>query len=169
MSTVLTPTDGTNVNLAITALNSLTNSATVGWKSVMVDNTSLKASDFRLLLKFAAVNTAPANDKAIYVYAIPWYYDGSTWTVGGDGGTTTLPTSADAGYTIASPNNLGPPVAILNYTTQNQPINGFAKLSNRFGGLIPDGWQLIVINYTGMTLAASGNQISYVPVTYVSV
>lgn len=169
MSTVLTPTDGSNVNLTITALNSLANSATAGWQSDKIDNTSLKASDFRLLFKFAAVSTAPANDKAIYIYAIPWYYDGSTWTVGGDGGTTTIPSGTQGTYTITASNNLGIPLAILNYATQNQPIHGSVRLSSKFGGTMPQGFSLVVINYTGMTIAASGNQVSYTPVTFVSV
>jgi hypothetical protein len=169
MSTTLTPTYGTKADLAVTALNSLANSATAGWQSDIIDNRTLKASDFLLFLKTIMTGT-PANDKALYVYAVPWYHDGTSWLPGGDGGTATALSSAgQATFTIASPNNLGPPIAILNYTAAGT-ISSEIKLSNRFGSIIPQGFQLVVINYTGVALQAAGNnQISYVPITYLSV
>jgi hypothetical protein len=157
---------GTSVVLATTALQSVTNSATVGWKSARVDNTTLKAMDFQVNVQIAAVNTAPANDKSIYIYAVPWYYDGSIWSVGNDGGTITLPSDADAAYTIAAGSGLRL-AKVLPYVTQNQPMSASFNLQQVFGTM-PDGWQLVVINFCGITLAASGNVIKYKSITYMS-
>lgn len=154
---------GASVTMATTALQSLANSATAGWKSARVDNTSANALDFEVNVQIAAVNTAPANDKAIYVYVVPWYYDGSTWSVGADGGTTTLPTDGDAAYTIAAGNGMKL-AKVIPYVTQNQPMAAQFNLLNLFPTL-PDGWQLVVINYCGIQTAASGNVIKYKPIT----
>ena len=153
---------GTSVTMATTALQSVANSATVGWKSARVDDTSNKAIDYEINIQIAAVNTAPANDKAIYVYVVPWYYDGSTWSVGADGGTTTAITDGDAAYTIAAGNGLRLG-KVIPYVTQNQPMSAQFNLANMFPTL-PDGWQLVVINYCGITLASSGNVIKYKPI-----
>jgi hypothetical protein len=170
MSTTLTPTYGTPSSLTLTALNSLANSGTAGWQSGIIDNTTLKASDYLINIVLAALSGSPASPSCVYIYAVPWYYNGSTWIAGGDGGTTTgLSSAGQATYTIASPNNLGNPVAILNYTTSGQAINGEFKLSNRFGAIIPHGVQLVVINNTGQSLAGSGNAITTIPITYLGV
>lgn len=138
---------------AVTALQSMNSSATVGWKSVATDNTSTLALDYEVFVKLTTANTAPANDKAAYVYVCPAYYDGSTWYYS-DGGTGTLPTSADASYTIANPNNLYLGMA-LNYTTQQQVMQGSFLLSSVFGNNMPDGFIIIIINYTGAQLSTS--------------
>jgi hypothetical protein len=47
----------------------LANSATAGWKSNAIDNSSNLYLDALVHCDFAAVNTAPANSKAIFLYA----------------------------------------------------------------------------------------------------
>jgi hypothetical protein len=151
---------GTPVVLAVTALQSLASSATAGWKSVAVDNTSTLATDYEIFCKITTANTAPANDKAVYVYVCPAYYDGSTWYYT-DGGTTTLPTSADATYTIALPNDLRIGM-VLNYTTQQMVMQGSFLLSTCFGTSMPDGFIIVVVNYTGAALS-TGCIVDYTP------
>ena len=150
---VAKPQYGTTVVLAVTALQSLANSATVGWKSVRTSNLTALATDYELMVSLATANTAPANDKAMYVFAIPWYTSdgGSTWFAA-SGGTTTLPTSGDAGYTIASPHNFRL-LGVLNYTTQQAVVQDTFLLSNAFGRVMPDGVSFCIVNFSGAALS----------------
>ena len=147
---------GTYSALAVTALQSLASSATAGWKSVLQDlQTSRKPIDVEIAVSLTTANTAPANDKAAYVYIAPAITTdgGTTWIIA-DGGTGTLPTSGDAAYTIASPNDLVL-LGVLNYTTQQQVMQGNFRLSNACGGSMPSGFIVIIVNYTGAALSTS--------------
>jgi len=164
MATV-TKNIGTTVELAHTALDGIASSATAGWKSAKVDDyTSVKALDYQIMIKLAALAGAPANDKAVYIYICPWYYDSvaSAWSAT-DAGTTTLPTDGDATYTIASPNDLRL-LGVLSYTTAAQPMMGVFNLSSAFGAVMPDGFSIIIVNYSGQALAGSGNIVAYKPI-----
>ena len=161
MSTV-SRTGGTGVQMAVTALNSLANSATAGWQSARVDNTSEGAGEYDINIKIDLANTAAANDKAIYVYLVPWFYDGSAWTPGADGGTATLPGGTEGTYTIGATHNLRP-VKVLAYTAADQVVCGQFTLTG-----VGDGWSLVIVNYTGAAIAASGNVVQYKPVHYTS-
>lgn len=144
---------GSTVVLAVTNLQSLGSSATAGWTSVRTSNLSTLATDYEIFVKLTTANTAPANDKCAYVYVIPWYTsDGGTTWYASSGGTTTLPTSADATYTIASPNNFRL-LGVLNYTTQQMVLQDTFLLSNCFGDRLPDGFSICIINYTGASLS----------------
>ncbi len=158
---------GTYVALAVTALQSLASSATAGWKSTVIDNQSATlATDYEIFVKLTTANTAPANDRAMYVYACPAIYDGSNFLYS-DAGTTTLPTSADAAYTIASPNDLRL-LGVLNYTTQQMVCQGVFNLSNAVGQSMPDGFLIIITNYSGAALS-TGCIVSYRPINVQSV
>jgi hypothetical protein len=152
---------GTPVSLAVTNLNSKASSATAGWHSIKVSNLSTVALDYSIGVAIDTANTAPANDKAVYIYVIGWWYDGSSWYAS-SGGTATLPTDADASYTFASPNNFRL-LGVLNYTTADMVMQDTFLLSSIFGSKMPDGFSIFVLNYTGATLAASGNKIYYTP------
>jgi hypothetical protein len=162
---VMTQTLNAQTILAVTALQSLASSQTAGWKSVMIDNTSAGAVDYEVFVKVTTANTAPANDKAIYIYIVPWYYDltNTTWYVS-DGGTGTLPSSSDATYTIASPNDLYL-AKVLNYTTQQMIMQGSFCLSSIFGNTMPDGFSIVIINYSGAALS-TGCIVDVKPITY---
>lgn len=164
MASLIKPSYGSHSSLAVTALNSLANSATSGWKSVTIDNTSGLAMDYEVFVKLTMDNTAPANDKAAYVYICPAYYDGSNFNYS-DGGTKTLPTSGDASYVIASPNDLKL-LGVLNYTTQNMVLQGQWNLSSIFGNTIPDGFLIIIVNFTGAAVASSGNVVYIKPIQF---
>lgn len=170
MSTTLTPTYGTKADLTVTGLTTLNNSLTSGWQSDVIDNRTAKASDYLVIIK-ATLGATWANDKCLYLYAIPWYHDGTDWIAGGDTGTATnnlTASGAAAGITITAVNNLGPPVAIINFGAASQAgaVVEF-KLSNRFGSILPQGIQLFAINYGGSALTAVS--ISIVPITYLGV
>lgn len=143
---------GTYSALAVTALQSLASSQTVGWKSALVDNTSALALDYEIFVKLTTANTAPANDKAVYVYIVPAIKDGSAAFQYADGGTTTLPTSADATYTIANPNDLDR-LAVLSYTTQNMTMQKTMLLSSIYGPSMPEGFLVVIVNFSGAALS----------------
>lgn len=147
---------GTYTALTVTNLQSLANSATVGWQSDKVDNqTSVKAIDYEVFVKLTTANTAPANDKAMYVYACPAITtDGGTTWLYSDGGTTTLPSGSEGSYTIATPNDLKL-LGVLSYTTQNMTCQGSFLLSNAYGMSMPDGFSIIIVNYSGAALSTS--------------
>src|SRR4051794_36930783 len=147
---------GSYTAMTVTNLQSLASSATAGWQSARVDNqTSVKALDYEIFVKLTTANTAPANDQAAYVYISPAITtDGGTTWLHADQGTTTLPTGTEGTTTIASPNNLKL-LGVLNYKTQNMTMQGWWNLSNVCGQFMPDGFSIIIINFTGAALSTS--------------
>lgn len=152
---------GTYTAMTVTNLQSLASSATAGWQSARVDNqTSVLALDYEVFVKLTTANTGPANDKAAYVYVSPAITtDGGTTWLQADGGTGTLPGGTEATYTIASPNDLKL-MGVLNYTTQQMVMQGSFLLSNAVGQNMPDGFQIIIINFTGAALS-TGCVVAY--------
>lgn len=145
---------GSHVAFTVTNLTTLASSATAGWKSAFVDNTTILAEDYELNMMFTMPATSPANDKAVYIYLYAGYYDGSTWYYA-DGGTATAIDGNEGTYTIASPNNLVL-FEVLNYTTASMVIKmGGRYIARAFGGKMPDGWGIVVVNYTGATFSAA--------------
>ena len=84
MATVLNTTYGTYTAMTVTNLQSLAIDTTdpyAGWQSARVDNqTTTKALDYEVQILLSTANTAPANDSTVYVYVVPWMYDGAAWT-----------------------------------------------------------------------------------------
>lgn len=173
MSTTLQVTYGSNSTLTTTALATLGSSATVGWQSAGpstsgLDNRSNKYPDFLVSVNVGTGAGSLVN-KTVYVYAVPWYHDGTNWVCGGDTGTATnnLSDGAQAAsITSASPNNLGMPLMQVAVPAASGSYFAEAKLSTRFGPVMPHAFQLFVINDTGLTL--STGVIKITPVTYVS-
>jgi len=139
--------------LTVTNLQSLANSATAGWQSAVVDLRTVAPLDVEVFVKLTTANTAPANDKAMYVYAVPFFHDGTNW-LASDQGTTTLPTGSEGTTTIANPNNLKL-LGVLSYTTQNMTVQGVFNLSSAVGQSMPDGFSIIIVNYSGAALSTS--------------
>lgn len=145
--------------LTITGLNSMASSATVGWKSDTIGFLHTKAVDMELGVKISFANTLPANDKAVYIYANPWFKGADGTWYSSSGGTTTLPTASNGSYTIASPNDFVL-LGVLNYTTQNMVCQRTWALSSVFTRM-PDAVQFVVVNFSGAALHSSGNYFSY--------
>ena len=156
---------GSTTVMTVTNLQSLANSATVGWQSDRVSNLSTKAIDYEIFVKLTTANTAPANDKAMYVWMCPFYTTdaGPTWFAASQG-TTTLPTGTQGASTIAQPNNLRL-LGVLNYTTQQMVVQDTFLLSNCFGNSIPDGFSIIITNFSGAALS-TGCIVDYSPITF---
>lgn len=147
---------GSYTALTVTNLQSLASSATAGWQSARIDNqSSVKALDYEIFVKLTTANTAPANDRAMYVYVSPAITtDGGTTWLHTDQGTTTLPTGTEGTTTIASPNSLKL-LGVLPYTTQQMVCQNSFNLSNAVGSSMPDGFSLIIINFSGAALSTA--------------
>jgi len=140
-------------------LGAMANSATVGWQSDSVGLRQWKCTDVKIGVKISMANTAPANDKAVYVYVYPMWYDGSTWYFT-SGGTTTFPSGANSTYTIASPNNLRL-LGVLSYTTTNMVLQDQFVLSNAFGSTMPDAFGLVIVDFSGAAIHTTNHRIYY--------
>ena len=156
---------GSTTVMTVTNLQSLANSATVGWQSDRVSNLSTKAIDFEIFVKLTTANTAPANDKAMYVWMCPFYTTdaGTTWFAASQG-TATLPTGTQGASSILQPNNLRL-LGVLNYTAQQMVVQDTFLLSNCFGNSIPDGFSIIITNFSGAALSTSC-VVDYTPITF---
>lgn len=155
---------GTATAFTITNAN-LTTSATAGWQSNAIDNSSSLYDDALVITDFAAVNTAPANSKAIFFYAFAILDTaGSLYTNTGAGqpsgseGTLTYP-DITANAVVA------PLLGVLPYPTQNNILRGGPwSVARCFGGILPPKWAIGMVNHSGMTLSVTS--IKYIEVKY---
>ena len=144
-------------SMTVTNLHALANSATAGWQSDAVTNTSSLYLDYLFQVTIAAVNTAPANSKGLYALA------GHSL----DGGTTyTRPFgAAEAARTYDDVTTLpqcAPRLGFIPYATQNTALYSEAmSMAATCGFVLPERFLVGLINHTGMTLAASGNLVKY--------
>lgn len=159
---------GTWTSMTVTNLQSLAIDTTdpfAGWQSDRVDNqTTTKAVDYEIQILLSAAATTPANDRAVYVYLVPWIYDGSAWTPAANFGTTTRPTGSEATASMSDPNSMKGPFAIP-YAITSQPFDGYFTVSQMAGGVVPDGWSLALRNNSGAALG-TGCVVAYRPIFY---
>lgn len=146
---------GTATAMTITNAN-LATSATAGWQSAAIDNTSNLYLDYLFHVALAAVNTAPANSKAIFMFAHGLVDSaGAVYTSTGDG----TPGASEATMTFPDVTTLPtvcPPLGTIPYPVQNKIINGGPfSFSGAFGiqntGALPK-LLISMINHSGMTL-----------------
>lgn len=145
--------------LTVTNLHSLASSATAGWQSAQVDNTSnlYLESLCQFVLDFA--NTAPANSKGVYVFAASALETGKLSNpFSGSEGTLTL---LDVTTTAQAARQIG----FIPYTTQDEIVES-TPMSVAAGnnGIHPPFWALGAMNHSGAALAASGNTAKYLGV-----
>lgn len=142
--------------LTVTNLHSLANSATAGWQSDVVDNTSDLFLDALAMVVFDFANTAPANSKGCYIFAYGGLESG-TYTNPASGAQGTL-TLLDV---TANPQSM-PMVHFQPYTTADEVAESKPfSIAAGFGGILPPYWGLAIINHSGAALAASGNTVKY--------
>lgn len=153
---------GTATAFTIT-LNSLASSGTAGRESTVVDNSTDLMLDALVEVRISYPNSAPANDKAIYVFAYG-SLDGTNYPEG--------LTGADAAYTfLGSAGALTTALRLIGTIPANQNTDkryGPFPVAPAFGGILPVKWGIACLNYSGQTLAASNNAAQYRPV-YASV
>lgn len=162
--TTINPAYQTYTTFTITNLESLANDATdpfSSWQSARVDNqTTNKYVDYEVICDLTTANTAPANDRAGYIYLVPWIYNGSSWVAGGNFGTTTLPTGSEGTASISDPNSMKGPYP-LPYKIAQQHLNGWFTVRQLCqADFCPDGWSLAFRNCTGAALS-TGNVVAY--------
>lgn len=146
--------------LVTTALQSLASSATAGWQSAQVDNTGTIYIDALVQVVLDFANTAPANDKVAYVYVAGGLTTGvlSNPASGVEGAITLLDVTANA-------QNLRL-LGVIPYTTADEVAESSPmSVANAFGGVMPNFWSVIVVDYSGAALAAAGSTVKYVGVT----
>lgn len=146
---------GSLINPTVTNLSGLGNSATAGWKSAAIDNSTNLYLDYLVQLTLTAVNTAPANNQAIYLFVSGLvdstgtaYAGTGAAAIDGNEGAVTFPT-------ILGPQNLLL-LGIVPYITQNVAINSEPfSVADAFGGFVPQKFCLAAVNYSGMTLGTA--------------
>jgi hypothetical protein len=154
---------GTYTAMTVTNLQSLANDSTDpfgAWQSARVSNISTLAQDYEIFIDLSTANTAPANDSAAYVYIVPWVTTdgGTTWTAGGNFGTTTLPTGNEGTASISDPNGMHGPIALPYKVAQQRLQRAFSIFSTL--GWMPDAWSLAIRNCTGAALS-TGCVVAY--------
>ena len=160
---------GTYTAMTVTNLQSLASDATDpfgGWQSERVSNVSTRAMDYEVTVDLSTAATAAANDKAAYVFLVPWITTdgGTTWIAGGNFGTTTLPTGSEGTCSITEPNSMRF-LSALPYKDTSQRMQRSFLIAPAFGGVVPDGWSLAIRNASGAALG-TGCVVAYRPIKF---
>lgn len=147
----------TNANLAT--------SATAGWMSNAIDNSSNLYDDALVHVVLASVATAPANSKAIFLYAYGLVdSSGALYTSAGDG----TPSGSEGTLTFPDVTTLPvvmPLIGVIPYPVSTKAINGGPfSVAAAFGGILPVKWGIAMVNHSGMTLNVTS--IKYQEVKY---
>jgi hypothetical protein len=157
MANQILQTFQTEVSMTVTNLHSLASSATAGWMSASVSNAT-GYINANISIHIPAVNTAPGNDKAIYVFMYA-STDNAIFTTSGSG----APTGSEGAITFPSISTLPivmPMLGVIPYPVQNKALDASFQTLSCFRTL-PQWWGLCIINFSGFTFAASGNTVKY--------
>ncbi len=150
MSTV-TEFFGSATAFTITNAN-LATSATAGWQSNAIDNSSNLYLDALVMFDLAAVNTTPANSKAIFCFAFGLVdASGSIYTSTGDA----APSGSEGTLTYPDVSTLpivAPLLGVIPYPVQNKILRASFSVARCFGGILPLKWAIGMVNHSGMTL-----------------
>lgn len=141
--------------MTITGLNSLGSSATVAWQSAVQDNSTDLYEDIHLQVILDMANTAPANDKCLYVLAYSGLETTYSNPASGTEGSITLTNFTNTGQNARQ-------IGIIPYTTQDEVIeSSVMSVAEPFGFILPIKWGIIIVNYSGAAIAASGNSVKW--------
>jgi hypothetical protein len=151
---------GTVTTMTVTNLNSLASSATAGWQSAVVDNSSDLYIDAIVQVVVDMANTAPGSDKALYVYAYGGLETTYTNPASGSEGAITLTSISTTAQNLRL-------IGTLFYNTQDEVIESQPmSVAKAFDGELPIKWGLVIMNFSGAALAASGNTVKWAGVYY---
>ena len=158
---------GSEVAMTVTNLHSKASSATAGWTSASVDNRTNLFKDALVCVHIAAVNTAPANSKAFFIFAYSATNNGTPdyTTTGATSGNVPGTEGALTFPDVTANPQLLPLLFAMPYVGQNiAHVSPVLSVASAFGGILPPYWGIAILNHSGMTLAASGNTVNYTPV-----
>lgn len=146
--------------MTVTNLAGLASSATAGWQSAVVDNSTDLYDDAAVQVVLDFANTAPANSKGVYVYAYSGLETTYTNPASGSEGPITLldVTTTQQALTY---------VGFIPYTTADEVVESRVfHLAQAFGGVLPIKWGLVMMNHSGAALAASGHTVKWRGIKY---
>lgn len=136
--------------MTITNLSSRATSATAGWQSAQVDNSSDLYLNSLMQFTNTAVNTAPANSKAIFFYA---FGGNASGTLTNFGAAATGTTEAALTFPDVTANPVPGLVYVQPYPTINIAMVSLPfAMAGPFGGVLPSYWGVAAVNHSGMTL-----------------
>lgn len=146
---------------ALTWGGAIASSTTAGRQSDAIDNTSTLADDYEVSVSIVFPNSAPANDKTVYLYAGGWYGATNGWE-----GRPAL-TGSDGAYTFnditTTPTGLY--LAKACFMVQNTTgLFAIPSLATVFGGSLPAKIALAVANFSGQTITTFS--ATYRAITY---
>lgn len=154
------------VVMTVTNLHSLADSATAGWSSGTVDNTTNEYIDALVQWMFDPANTAPGTNPFWYLFAwgaedsdeMPTTGAATGGTVGTEGALT-FPSIATARQSLA--------YVEFPYVAQDVAVKTpmFSVCDIMGVRHLPPYWGVAVLNNTGAALAASGNAVKYRGIT----
>lgn len=161
------PIYGTETTITTTSLDSLANSATAGWGSGTIDNTTNKYQDIALNILLTFANTVPANNKAVSIYLFGGNNSTDVGTTGASSGGTcgtvgalTFPDISTLANNLKFAGFLSHPV---NFASDTQKMT--ILLAQCFGGTIPAYWGVALVNYSGAALS-TGCVLKYQGITF---
>lgn len=143
--------------MTVTNLHSLASSATAGWQSDAVDNSSNLYLDDLFQLKLAFANTAPANSKCVFLFASHSIDGGTTYTnpATGTEGTCTF---VDV---TANPQRM-PVLGQIPYLAADEVARSRSfSMAATNSGVLPDHYAIALINHSGAALDASDNVVKH--------
>ena len=134
---------------SLTWAGAIASSTTAGRQSDPIDNTSTLADDYEVSVSIVFPNSAPANDKTVYLYAGGWYGATAGWE-----GRPAL-SGADGSYTAnditTTPTGLY--LAKACYMVQNTTgVFAIPSVATVFGGVVPAKFAFVCMNYSGQTI-----------------
>lgn len=156
----LQPSYGSETSL--TWSGAIASSVTAARQSDAIDNTSTLADDLIVGVSIVFPNSAPANDKTVYLFAGGWMgstlgWEGSPALSGTDGAIT-----LDADFTAnATALHLARSCFMVQNKTRVFLIPSVAAV---FGGTLPPKVAFVAVNYSGQTLTTF--TATYRTVTY---
>jgi hypothetical protein len=139
----------------VTNLHSLASSPTAGWQMAVVDNTTDLYLDALVQVVLDFANTAPANDACAYVFAYAALNTSYSNPASGSQGAITLTSIATTAQNLKL-------LGVMPYNTADEVVESAVfSVAAAFGGVLPPKWGLVIINYSGAALAASGNVVTW--------
>lgn len=145
---------GSLTSLTLTSAN-LASSATAGWQSQTIDNSTNLYDDYLVMVDLAAVNTSAGSTlAAIFLFLFPSVDGGTTFQSTGDGvpsgsvGTLTYPD-------VTSKAIVAPLLGVIPYPVQNKQLTACFSLRAALNGVVPQKFSIGMLNYAGQTLSVN--------------